>query len=162
MLKNLVSPSPEVVDWAMNELKVRDESSNLSAKESIKDIDTQVDRFMRMDARLYEDKLAGDISREIYQSKHDTFIAQMSELEAEKERLERALDSKTDKIIAFTKLYQKAAKLYDSRSVKQKRVIITKLFQDITYDDGFVSVKYKELAQVIANKSLKTREILGS
>lgn len=162
MLKNLVSPRPEVVDWAMNELKVRDESSSLSAKESIKDITVQVDRFLRMDARLYDDKLAGDISRETYQTKHDAFMAQINELEAEKERLERDLDSQTDKIIAFTKLSQKAAELYDSRSVKQKRVIITKLFQDISYDDGFVSVKYKELAQVIANKSLKTREILGS
>ncbi|MBP6037833.1 MAG: hypothetical protein KA604_00650, partial [Candidatus Saccharimonas sp.] len=62
----------------------------------------------------------------------------------------------------FTKLSQKAAELYDTRSINQKRVIITKLFQNITFEQGFVSVKYKELAQVIANKSLKTREILGS
>jgi hypothetical protein len=64
MLKNLVSPKPEVVDWAMNELKARDESSSLSAKESIKDIEEQIERFSRMDSRLYDDKLAGDISRE--------------------------------------------------------------------------------------------------
>ncbi|MFZ1258288.1 MAG: recombinase family protein [Candidatus Saccharimonas sp.] len=162
MLKNLVSPKPEVVDWAMNELKARDESSSLSAKESIKDVESQIERFARMDSRLYDDKLAGDISREVYQSKHDTFIEQISALEAEKDRLERALDSKTEKIIVFTKLSQKAAELYDTRSINQKRVIITKLFQNITFEQGFVSVKYKELAQVIANKSLKTREILGS
>jgi hypothetical protein len=134
----------------------------MSAKESIKDIDAQIERFTRMDSRLYDDKLAGDISREMYQSKHDTFIEQIGALEAEKDRLERALDSKTEKIIAFTKLSQKAAELYDTRSINQKRVIITKLFQNITFEQGFVSVKYKELAQVIANKSLKTREILGS
>ena len=162
MLKNLVSPKPEVVDWAMNELKARDESSSLSAKESIKNVEVQIERFTRMDSRLYDDKLAGDISREVYQSKHDTFIEQITTLEAEKDRLERALDSKTEKIIVFTKLSQKAAELYDTRSINQKRVIITKLFQSITFEQGFVSVKYKELAQVIANKSLKTREILGS
>lgn len=162
MLQNLVCPKPEVVDWAMNELKARDESSSMSAKESIKDIDAQIERFTRMDSRLYDDKLAGDISREMYQSKHDTFIEQIGTLEAEKDRLERALDSKTEKIIAFTKLSQKAAELYDTRSINQKRVIITKLFQNITFEHGFVSVRYKELAQVIANKSLKTREILGS
>lgn len=162
MLKNLVSPKPEVVDWAMNELKARDESSSLSAKESIKDVDTQIERFTRMDSRLYDDKLAGDISREVYQSKHETFLEQISALEAEKDHLERALDSKTEKIIVFTKLSQKAAELYDTRSINQKRVIITKLFQNIIFEQGFVSVKYKELAQVIANKSLKTREILGS
>ena len=98
----------------------------------------------------------------MYQSKRDTFIEQISQLEAEKDRLERALDSKTEKIIAFTKLSQKAAELYDTRSINQKRVIITKLFQNISFEQGFVSVKYKELAQVIANKSLKTREILGN
>lgn len=162
MLKNLVCPKPEVVEWAMDQLQARDQSSNLSAKESIKDIDTQIERYMRMDSRLYDDKLSGDISDDLYQMKHQTFLKQISELNAERDRLERTLDSKTDKIIAFTKLSQKAAELYDSRSIKQKRVIITKLFQNITYDQGFVSVKYKELAQVIANKSLKTREILGS
>ena len=162
MLQNLVTPKPAVVEWAMNELKLRDESSSLSTRESIKGIDIQIERFKRMDSRLYDDKLAGEISREMYQSKHDAFMAQIGELEAEKERLERALDSKTEKIIAFTKLSQKAAELYDTRSIKQKRVIITKLFQNITFEQDFVSVKYKELAQVIANKSLKTREILGS
>lgn len=162
MLQNLVSPKPEVVEWAMNELRARDETECLSVKESIKGINAQIDRYSRMDSRLYDDKLAGDISRETYQAKHDAFMEQINALEAEKERLERALDSKTDKIIAFTKLSQKAAELYDSRSINQKRIIITKLFQNITYEDGFVSVKYKELAQVIANKSLETREILGS
>ena len=160
-LQDLVSPSPEVVEWAMEQLKTRDESASIAARQSISAIDTQIERFMRMDGRLYDDKLAGDISREVYQTKHDSFMAQMSELEAEKEHLERSLDTETEKIIAFTKLSQKAAALYDTRSINQKRVIITKLFQNITYDDGFVSVRYKELAQVIANKSLKTREILG-
>lgn len=162
MLKSLVSPKPEVVEWAMNELKTRDESSSQSAMESIKDINERVERFMRMDTHLYDDKLAGDISYDVYQSKHDAFMKQISELQDEKDHLERSLDSKTEKIIAFTKLSQKAAELYDTRSIRQKRVIITKLFQNITFEQGFVSVKYKELAQVIANKSLKTREILGS
>lgn len=145
----------------MEQLKTRDESASVAARESITAIDTQIERFMRMDGRLYDDKLAGDISRHVYQTKHGSFMAQISELEAEKERLERSLDTETEKIIAFTQLSQKAAALYDTRSINQKRVIITKLFQNITYDDGFVSVRYKELAQVIANKSLKTREILG-
>ena len=146
----------------MNELKTRDESSSQSAMESIKDINERVERFMRMDTHLYDDKLAGDISYDVYHSKHDAFMKQISELQDEKDRLERSLDSKTEKIIAFTKLSQKAAELYDTRSIRQKRVIITKLFQNITFEQGFVSVKYKELAQVIANKSLRTREILGS
>jgi len=162
MLENLICPKPEVIDWALNELKARNESSDQSAKESIKSIELQINRFKLMDSRLYDDKLSGDISREVYQSKHDTFLEQISELETEKDHLESVLNDKTEKMLVFTKLSQKAAELYDSRSIKQKRVLITKLFQNITYNNGSVSVNYKELAQVIANKSLKTREILGS
>lgn len=54
-----------------------------------------------------------------------------------------------------------AAKLYQTRTVDQKRVILTKLFSSFTYSDGVVSVKYSKFASVIANKTLKTKEILG-
>jgi hypothetical protein len=71
------------------------------------------------------------------------------------------LDGKTKKIIAFTKLSQKAAELYDSRTIKQKRIIITKLFSRITYRDGSASVTYSNFTEVIANKTLKIGAILG-
>ncbi len=53
------------------------------------------------------------------------------------------------------------AKLYQTRTIDQKRVILTKLFSSFTYSDGAVSVKYSKFASVIANKTLKTKEILG-
>ena len=162
MLADLVCPKPEVIDWAVNEMRSREEIANKSMIESIKAIDIQLDRFERMKSRLYDDKLAGDISRDTYETKNQQFSEEIVRLSEQREKCERDMDSKTDKLISFIQLSQKASELYDSRSIKQKRVIITKLFQNITYNDGFVSVKYKELAEVIANKTLKTREILGS
>ena len=58
-------------------------------------------------------------------------------------------------------LSQKAAKLYPTKSTEQKRLIITKLFKELTYDNGSVSVIYSNFARAIAQNVLKTNELLG-
>lgn len=41
-----------------------------------------------------------------------------------------------------------------------KRTILTKLFDEVVYKGDVVSIQYKLLAQSIADRSLKTKEIL--
>lgn len=161
LLNELVCPSPELIDWVTIELKKRGNESNRTSEDTLASIGAQIDRLLRMDSDLYDDKLAGDIPKDLYLSKHTTLMEKLNELRAQQDSLESKSKNDMPQRLALLKLSQKAAELYATRSIAQKRVILTKLFSSFTYCDGSVSVTYSKFAEVIANKTLKTKAILG-
>lgn len=161
LLGNLVCPSPELIDWAVSQLKQRGETTSQSYEDSLRSSGLQIDRLLRMDSDLYDDKLAGDIPRDLYQTKHAAFMEQLGDLRRQQETLESKTRNDLPQRLALLKLSQKAAELYATRTIEQKRVILTKLFSSLTYSNGSVSVTYSKFAEVIANKTLKTKQILG-
>lgn len=161
MLKNLVSPSKEIIEWTINELRKRNVTNSEMREQTLRGLNTQIDRLARMDSELYDDKLSGDITRDMYDTKHAAFMEQKAELEAKRDVAIERGDSDLEQRLALLDLSQKAAAIYQTRTIEQKRVIITKLFSRITFNNGSVSVKYSKFAEVIAEKTLKTRQILG-
>ncbi len=161
MLHSLVSPSRAIVDWVIEELRRRKSTTSETREQSLRSLTVQIDRLTRMSNELYDDKLAGDITRELYDTKRAQLTAQQAELEAKRNTILERGSNDLEQRLALLNLSQKAAELYQTRSVEQKRVIITKLFSRITSYNGSVSVKYSKFAEVIAEKSLKTRQILG-
>jgi predicted KAP-like P-loop ATPase len=85
-----------------------------------------------MDERLYDDKLADDISPEKYAEKHAEFVRQKTELRQRLEAIDRAASKRLDHVLVLLELSQKAAQIYATRSPQQKRLIITKLFKGYT------------------------------
>ena len=162
LLNDLVCPSQQLIAWATEQLEAKRKTTSHANEDSLEAINKQVDRLVRMDGDLYDDKLAGDITKDVYQTKHAAFMEQLNELRSKQTSLENKVN-KNDlpQRLALLKLTQMAAKLYQTRTIDQKRVILTKLFSSFTYSDGAVSVKYSKFASVIANKTLKTKEILG-
>ena len=162
LLNSLVCPSRELMDWVVRQLETKRETTSHTHEDSLESINKQIDRLVRMDGDLYDDKLAGDITKDMYQAKHASFMEQLSELRSKQGTLETKVN-KNDlpQRLALLKLTQMAAELYQTRTIDQKRVILTKLFSSFTYSDGAVSVKYSKFASVIANKTLRTNEILG-
>lgn len=162
LLNDLVCPSKELIDWVTQQLEAKRKTTTQSHEDSLESINKQIDRLVRMDSDLYDDKLAGDITKDVYQTKHTSFMEQLNELRSKQGTLENKVN-KNDlpQRLALLKLTQRAAELYQTRTIEQKRVILTKLFTSFTYRDGSVSVTYSKFASVIANKTLKTKEILG-
>ena len=162
LLNDLVCPSKELIDWVTQQLEAKRKTTTQSHEDSLESINKQIDRLVRMDSDLYDDKLAGDITKDVYQTKHASFMEQLNELRSKQSTLENKVN-KNDlpQRLALLKLTQRAAELYQTRTIEQKRVILTKLFTSFTYRDGSVSVTYSKFASVIANKTLKTKEILG-
>ena len=161
LLSDLVCPSQELIDWTVRELEERTETSSQTHEDSLRAISAQIDRLNRMDGELYDDKLSDEITRDLYQTKHEGFMSQLRELEDKRANVEAKNKNDLPQRLALLRLSQKAAELYATRTIEQKRVILTKLFSLFTYSDGAVSVKYSKFAAVIANKTLKTKEILG-
>ena len=162
LLDDLVCPSSELITRVTQQLESKRKTTTLTHEDSLERITTQIDRLVRMDSDLYDDKLAGDITKDMYQAKHATFMEQLNELRAKQSSLEdKVHKNDLPQRLALLKLSQMASKLYQTRTIDQKRVILTKLFTSFTYQDGSVSVTYSKFASVIANKTLKTKEILG-
>jgi site-specific DNA recombinase len=161
MLKELISPAPSIIEWVTKELQKRTATGAETREQTIKALDAQLSRLSRMDNELYDDKLAGDITRDMYDTKHAHFAAQKAELETKRDALVEGAQSDLEQRLALLNLSQKAAEIYQTRTVEQKRLIIIKLFKSITYNNGSISVTYTNFVKVIANKTLKTKEILG-
>ncbi|HEY4963935.1 MAG TPA: recombinase family protein [Candidatus Saccharimonadales bacterium] len=160
-LNKLVCPSPEIIEWVASSMREEHKDKIENRDHIITSINTQLSRIKRMDEELYDDKLSGDISREKYDDKHESFKAQKAELEARLARIDDSIANNLEKRLVILELAQKASSIYQTRTPEQKRLIITKLFKDLTASDGTVSVNYTNFSRAIAQNVIKTNNLLG-
>lgn len=160
-LQKLVCPSEEIIEWVADEMR-EEQRENIERSERIRiSIQTQLDRLHRMDEDLYDDKLAGVITKEKYDVKHEQFTGQIAELEEKKVGIEASVAKGLEQRLVILELAQKAASIYKSKTPEQKRLIITKLFTNLTSNNGIVSVTYTNFSRAIAENVLKTTNLLG-
>ena len=76
-LDELFRTSPEIAGWLVDQLEDEYMSSNDVAEEYRKSLETKLERLSMMDDRLYDDKLAGDITKELYEAKHKSILKQI-------------------------------------------------------------------------------------
>ena len=160
-LNDLVAPSASVIDWVIKGIKSRYRDQYDAREAASAQLQQQITRIGRMLTMLYDDKLSGEISRSLYDTKKEQLSHEKSELEEKYQTLEASAINNLEQRIALLKLSQKASEIYRTRSIDQKRLIIIKLFETITADNGIVSVNYTKFAAVVAQKTLKTKEIIG-
>ncbi len=138
-------------------------------KQSIEDreklvasIQSQIDRVTLMEEGLYDDKLAGEINQRKYEEKRDAFAAQKAELEQHLSKIDKSFGQKLEQRLILLELSQQASKIYVKKTPEQKRLIITKLFNNLSYDDGFVSVEYTNFSKAIAERVQQTKDLMGA
>jgi DNA invertase Pin-like site-specific DNA recombinase len=161
MLDGLVSPSQAVVSWLTNLLK-EDFKTTLNNRKDSKDaIDFRIEKIKKMDEMLYDDKLAGDITKEKYETKHSQFFEEIKELNNKKGGVDHSYQEKYMKGVTLIELSQVSKEQFADENLDNdsKRDILTKLFEKLVLKDNLVSVQYTKLAQAIAHKSSETRRI---
>ncbi len=124
-------------------------------------VQQQIERLYRMQSNLYDDKLSGEITAELYKLKHSEIHSQLQHFKYKLNNIDQISVVRLKQKLVLLELSQKAASIYQKRSPDHKRIIITKLFENITYKGGIVSVKYTNFARAIAENVLETRKILG-
>lgn len=164
MLDDLISPSKLVVSWLTDLLRSDFKLAIDDSETAKKNIEHRIVRLKRMDETLYDDKLLGEISPERYRQKHEAFVSEIKELEKQKGGMTQEYQEKYLDGITLIELTQtaKAQFLDPEIDMDEKRTILTKLFENMTFKDGFISVKYTKLALAIASKSAQTREIYAN
>ena len=161
MLEQLVCPSREIIQWVADAMREHHLTSIEEKERLWNSVKLQIDRLSRMEEGLYDDKLSGDISQEKYQEKHAEFSERKEELEQQLRGVDTSLGNRLDQTLVLLELSQKAAEIYPKKTPQQKRLIITKLFNNLTFDNESLSVSFTKFAQVIANNVVETRKLIG-
>lgn len=160
MLAQLVCPSQELIEWVANAMRKQHQESIENRERLIKSINTQIERIERMEEGLYDDKLAGDITPEKYKEKHEQFVNQKAELSDQLSKMDVSLSQRLEQRLVILELSQNAAQIYANKTADQKRLIISKLFANLTLKDGSLSVNYSKFADAIAERVQKTRNLM--
>jgi hypothetical protein len=151
-LGDLICPPLQIISWLTNLLRSDFKLTIDNNQEAQEAITASVQRIQRMDGMLYDDKLAGLISTKRYREKHDSFVSEIKRLEKQKGGISQQYEQKYMNGISVIELAQDAKQLFNDpeASNDEKRIILTKLFKNITVKDSTVSVTYTKLVQVIA------------
>ena len=161
MLEKLVCPTPEIIQWVADSMREQ-QYGDIEEKERLWDsVRIQMERITRMDDHLYDDKLAGEISQEKYEAKHAEFGKQKTELQQQLSGIDKSFGNRLDQTLVLLELSQRAAEIYAERTPQQKRLIITKLFENITVEGDSLSVEYTEFTRVIAHNVVETKKLIG-
>lgn len=112
-----------------------------------------------MDEALYDDKLAGVISQERYEAKHESFMNEIETLELAMASFDNTVTERKRRGVYMLELSQRAAKYYDEKDDDEKRQILIELFENIVFKDNSVSVSLKDRAELIAKYSSISRDI---
>lgn len=161
MLKALISPTDEVVEWVSEAMREKHAKSVGNTAYLASSMETQIERIDRMLTNLYDDKLSGEITIERYEMKRTELQEQKVVLESQLSSIDHQSGRKLEKKLVLLKLTQRAGKIYLKCTPEQRRLIISKLFEEITYKGGIVSVKYTKFARAIAENVSETYKILG-
>ncbi|QQR52008.1 hypothetical protein IPG36_05405 [bacterium] len=161
MLGRLTCPTDEVAEWVLNCLREKHHDAAFQRQQAIDSATAKLDRFKRMDGELYDDKLAGDISKERYEGKHEQFIKEIEEAEDVLIRAQKGTNALLAERILLVELSQKAAELYARKSAEHKRVIIKHLFAALAVDEDSINLEFTSFVQSLASKVRLTHKIIG-
>ena len=161
MLSKLVCPSHEIIEWTSTAIRDESKADTRSLEESTALIKSKIGRVEHMDEDLYDDKLAGEITKERYAIKHEQFAKDKAGLADQLSKLVELQISGFEHGLTVLELSQKAARIYsDKASPDQKRIILTELFNKLTANGETLSVKYTKFANIIAEKTTETTQLL--
>lgn len=160
MLQKLVCPSQEIIDWVAAVMRSERQEDIKNREKLIASLQSQIDRLNRMDESLYDDKLAGLITQERYEAKHEQFVAEAAEIKQRLIKIDDSTGLQLEHRLVLLELSQKAAELYVRKAPEQKRLIASKLFSKMMLKQGSLSVEYTNFAQTVAEKVQETRKIM--
>ena len=111
---------------------------------------------------LYDDKLAGEITKERYYAKKADIQKQLTELRDQLGVAATTTQETHEDAVEIMELTQHAKAQYTDADMGNdaKRTVLTKLFNEIVYVGGSVSVKLSFLAESIVRRSDETRQIM--
>ena len=160
MLQKLVCPTPEIIDWVSEAMRSHHKESIENSERLAASVQAQIDRVKRMEDTLYDDKLAGEITKGKYEEKHEQLITERQQLDEQLSSIVSTQSQQLEQKLVLLELSQKAADIYRDKTSEQKRLILSKLFAELTLKGGILSVTFTNFARAIAESVQETRKLM--
>ena len=161
-LDDLISPSQDVFRWIVVRIIDEHKANNDAAELLKQNIKQRISRLENMAETLYDDKLAGEITKDRYDAKKATIQKQLTDLWDELSIADVTTENRHEDAVEIIELTQTAKAQYEDSEMGNdaKRTVLTKLFDSVTYANNSVSVKLSFLAESITKRSAETRQIM--
>lgn len=155
----LIAPSPALIAWVKKELRqshVEETEQYNASLNQLTNAQRRLDEQLRV---LYEDRLDGRISPEIYDQK---FKEKTEERKAIVKNIERLTIRNTDyieKAIDILDTTQRAAEIFRSKSVEEQRILLGDIFSNITLNGKHMDVTWRPETGIVRKAVEKTKQL---
>ena len=119
---------------------IRQQDVGFYREKTIEALHKQLARISHMDDTLYDDKLAGEIPKDVYESKHRQFAEQTADVRERLVRLHEAQDIPPP-VSLEVKSDSSLVRLYVASTPGQKRIIMANLFKRITANGDRICIE---------------------
>lgn len=157
--KQLIAPSPALIAWVKKELRQSHAEESEQYHAAIKQLTSKQQRIDEQIKVLYEDRLDGRISPELYDQK---FKEKTAEREGYIKNLDRLTRQNTDYIeqaIDILELTQNAAEIFKTKPVEEQRILLGDIFSNITLTGKHLSVTWRSEADVVRKAIENTKRL---
>lgn len=155
----LIAPSTALIAWVKKELRQSHASETEQYQASIDKLQSSLRRLDLQIKVLYEDRLDGRISSEVYDQK---FKEKTAERKSIAKNIERLSDENTDYIeqaIDILELTQNAAEIFRTKPVEEQRILLGDIFSAITLNGKHMKVVWRPETEVVRNAVEKTKRL---
>lgn len=155
----LVAPSPALIAWVKNELRQSHANETEHYQAALNKLTSAQRRLDSQLHVLYEDRLDGRISSEVYDQK---FKEKTSERQAIVKDIEHLTNQNTEyieKAIDILDLTQNAAEIFRTKPVEEQRILLGDIFSAITLNGKHMSVTWRLETEAVRKAVEKTKRL---
>ncbi len=155
----LIVPSPAIIAWVKKELRQSHVEETEQYRASVQQLTNKHRRVDEQIRVLYEDRLDGRISPELYDQKFKEKTAERDELAKSLERITKQNTEYIEQAIDILDLTQNAAEIFRTKPVEEQRILIGDIFSGIVLNGKHMTVTWRPETEVVRKAVEKTKRL---
>ena len=155
----LVAPSPALIAWVKKELRqshAHETEQYTAALKKLQDTQRRIGAQLQI---LYEDRLDGRISPELYDTKFKEKTVERNEIANNIKKLTETNSNYIERSIDILNLMQNASEIFKSKSLNDQRVLLSDIFSAITLTGKHMEITWRPETEVVRNAVAKTKRL---
>lgn len=155
----LIAPSPALIAWVKKELRQSSAEETEQYQAAVQKLTQSLQRLDRQIKILYEDRLDGRISSEIYDQKFKEKTVEREEIAKNIKRISNENTEYIERAISILELTQNAAEIFRTKPVEEQRILLGDIFSAITLNGKHMSVTWRPETEIVRKAVENTKRL---
>lgn len=157
--EQLISPNPAIIAWVKKELKSTHYKEEELYNSKLSNLTNSYNRLDSQIKVLYEDRLDGRITPEIYDEKVKDKTKQKDEVSRLIGNLKNDNQKHISNGIRILDLTQEVASIFKEKSVEEQRILLSDIFSNITLNASHMEVEWRPETEIIRRAVKNTNNL---